>query len=377
MIADQKFYVQDDSDSLKRAFSSLTDTMRFLDRMEQLRVEISQLEEERNKKILAFDKMVSNISITVKDFEDVLGKEVVSELATQLSGFSKTATDIVRKKTEQYFDNALKEAKSAEVSQNTKTIKSLESFLAISPFPTLEATIRVSFSNGAYSARCNYRCINDIQYEFSLDTKKNPFFGKEFRLASIEKEVKLPISLGKSLLKKELVPEYEKFDQYVLTELEATETSLITDFSHPEKEATVRIVYSKSGTNPLATVTFKDTQMTVNVTSEPSLNRFLKSEILERAMDRLWLATSELERNKIALTALSCGGKDILSNFDCAEFFTSAWKIIAPALMNAIKEDAKVGNSINQSSLTERFVRDKISLLGDKSSTVLIMLGLE
>ena len=179
-------------------------------------------------------------------------------------------------------------------SEKTKTYKSIESFLSTSPIPVLEAVIRQKFSDGVYSARCNYRCANDIRYEFSLDTKKSSIFAQEFKISSLGYEVKLPISLGKSWLKKRPIPEYERLDQYVLSESEATEGHLIANFAHPERESQVRVVYSKQKgpSSPLLEINYKDREKNVHIIHEPGLNRFLKTESALKAMDRM----GEVER---------------------------------------------------------------------------------
>jgi hypothetical protein len=372
---------------LKQGFSSLVDAMRFSQRLDQLKKEIVSLDREREKKLLALENLLQDLSSRISDSRESLGKDYTYELSKQIPPFSKAVAENVTKKIELYYSRALKETRSLIDSEKTKTYKSIESFLSTSPLPVLDTVIHQKFSEGAYSAKCNYRCTNDIRYEFSLDTKKNPIFGQEFKISSLGYEVKLPVSLGKSWLKKGPTPEYERLDQYVLTEAEATEGHLIAHFAHPEREAQVRMVYTRqelSGSSPSQLeINYKDSERDVDITREPSLNRFLKIEGAVKAMERIWMAAAELEKNKkLGLIALSCKGKDVLEQLDVSDFFDVSWKIIAPTVMKAFKNSAPTDHlthpstSSSESPLDETYVREKVALLGESGSTVLIMLGL-
>jgi hypothetical protein len=379
MIAGQKIEIDSKSWSIKQSFSSLIDAMRFSQRYEQLKEEQISLELEREKKILALEKLIQDISSKIQDSEESLGKDYAFELSKQIPPFSKAAADNVRKKIEDYYNKALKEMKSWIESEKTRSYKSIESFLSTSPIPVLEAVISQKLLDGAYSARCNYRCENDIRYEFTLDTKRNTVFGQEFKISSLGYEVKLPVTLGKSWLRKGPTPEYERLDQYILTDSEATEGHLIANFAHPEREAKVRVVYSKheGSSSPLLEINYKDHERNVDILREPGLNRFFKTEAAVRAMDRIWLAATELEKNKIALTALSCNGEDVLQQLNTKGFIETAWKSLSPILMKTLKNSPPTSATISTGDmLDEAYVREKAALLGESGQTVLMMLGL-
>jgi hypothetical protein len=377
LISRQKMETEGRAWSIKQSFSSLIDTMRFSQRLEQLREEALSLELEREKKFLALEKLVQDISSKIQESEESLGKDYAFELSKQIPPFSKAATDNVRKKIEEYYSRALKETRSWIESEKTRTYKSIESFLSTSPIPVLEVVISQKMSEGAYSARCNYRCENDIRYEFSLNTKHDPVFGKEFKISSLGYEVKLPVSLGKSWLRKGPTPEYERLDQYVLTDSEATEGHLIAHFSHPEREAQVRVVYSKQdgSSSPLLEVQYKDRDRNIDILREAGLNRFLKMESLLKAMERIWQAATELEREKIALTSLSCNGEDVLQQLSAKNFIEAAWNSFSPILTKVLRNPSNDAVS-TPDGFDESYVRGKIALLGDSGQTVLMRLGM-
>jgi len=378
----QKSELASPIDPLKHEFSSLVDAMRFSQRTQLLRDKVKGLEDEKKKRLLSLDRLVQDITGTIQRSKEIIGQEHSSELTKQISSFSSIAIEQTKRKIDEQSANELKEYLSAVESERTKTFKSIEAFLVTSPFPILDKAISLKFVDGAYSARAVYRCVEEVQYEFSLDTKKSPIFGREFRLSAFEKEVKLPVTLAKSWLKKEPVPDYERLDQYILSSIEATEGSMIATYSHPEREATTKIVYSRQNSHSFLTVDYFDPEMKkVAVTAEPALNRFLDSEALEKAMERIWLATLELENNKIALTKLVSGGQDVLEQLDCLDFFARSWKVISQRVMQNIASarSNKKGSSPdteNSDQLDEKFVREKIALLGESGRTVLEVLKL-
>jgi hypothetical protein len=381
IIASDKLEIDREAKSLKQGFSTLVDAMRFSQRFEQLKQEILSLEREREKKLSALENIIQDISSRIQESRESLGKDYTFELSKQIPPFSKAVAENVRRKIEDYYTKMSRETRSLIDSEKTKTYKSIQSFLSTSPIPLFEAVIHQKLCDGAYSATCNYRCADDIRYEFSLDSKGNSIFGREFKISTLGYEIKLPISLGKSWLKKGPTPEYERLEQYVLTDSEATEGHLIANFAHPEREAQVRIVYSKpegSGA-PLLEINYKDHERNLDITREPGLNRFLKTEWLTKSMDQIWSAATELEKNKIALTALTCKGENVLEQLDTSDFFDACWKTIAPKVVKAFKASAPVGGAMTKAageSFDEDYVRAKVALLGEIGPTVLMILGL-
>ncbi len=174
----------------------------------------------------------------------------------------------------------------------------------------LDKVLSVKLIDGAYEARGAYRCADDIQYQFSYDTKKSRVFSKEFRLSTFEKDFRVPISLGKTWLRRDQVPDYERIDQYALISAESSETNLIVIFKHLEKESRLRVVYSKHDSHSSLSIAYTDSQRTVDITSTPSLNRFLDSGPLEKTMERLWLSIIESRKLQGWRYKTSLGGSE-------------------------------------------------------------------
>jgi hypothetical protein len=365
------------SRAIKQSFTSLTDAMRFAYHKEQLEAKIGEMEDRSKKGLADLDDLTVKIETLVKSLANEIGQDNLLELSSQISGFSHLAIEQTKAKVEQKSQTDLSDFKSQLDSEVTKTRHSIEAFIATSPFMVLDKVLSVKLVDGAYGARGAYRCADDIQYEFSYDTKKSRIFSKEFRMSTFEKEFRVPISLGKTWLRKDQVPDYERIDQYALVSAESSDTNLIVVFKHLEKESRLRVVFSKHDSHSSLSIVYADSQRTVDITSTPGLNRFLDSDPLEKTMERLWLAIIDLENYKAGVTKLVSEEVNVLDEkLDCFEFFAKAWKIIAPRIIQEMKSVGEIQNAADE-RLTVPYALERIGLLGENADPILEILELK
>ena len=365
------------SRALKQSFSSLTDSMRFAYHKEQLESKIGEMEAKSRKGLGDLDDLNVKIESLVMSLASEISPDTLTELSNQISGFSHLAIEQTKAKVDQKNQTDLSDFRTQLDSESTKTRHSIEAFIATNPFMILDKVLSVKLVDGAYEARGSYRCADEIQYEFSYDTKKSRVFSKEFRLSTFEKDFRIPISLGKTWLRRDQVPDYERIDQYALVSAESSETNLIVIFKHLEKESRLRVVFSKHDSHASLSIVYSDSQRTVDITSTPSLNRFLESDPLEKTMERLWLAIIDLENYKAAVTKLVSEETDVLDEkLDCFEFFAKAWRITAPRIILEMKS---AGDSQNASDerLTVPYALERIGLLGENADPILEILELK
>jgi hypothetical protein len=362
---------------LKQSFSSLIDAMRFAYHKEQLQGKIQEMEAKSKKGLTDLDELSTKIETLVRSLGKEIDEDALNELSTQISGFSHLAIEQTKTKVEQKNQGDLADFRAQLDSEITKTRHSIEAFVATSPFMILDKVLSIRLADGAYEAKGTYRCADDVQYEFSYDTKKSRVFSKEFRLSTFEKDFRVPISLGKTWLRRDQVPDYERIDQYALISAESSETNLIVVFKHLEKESRLRVVFSKHDSHSTLSIVYSDSQRNVDITSTPSLNRFLDSEPLEKTMERLWLAIIDLENYKTGVTKLISEEVNVLDEkLDCFEFFAKSWRIIAPRIIQEMKA---VGDSPNASDdrLTVPYALERIGLLGENADPILEILELK
>jgi hypothetical protein len=293
------------------------------------------------------------------------------------------AIDLTRKKIEDRYSVELKDSQLALEAEKTKTFKSLEAFLATLPFALLDKSINLRLLSGAYAANARYNCANNIQFEFSLDCKRSTVLSKEFTLTSSEGAIKVPVSLGKSWLKKDPAPDYEELDDYVLSIADVTEPHLAATYANPDKSSTITIINSKRDAHVSMTVDYVSSNTRTSITAEPALNKFLDSEQIEKSSEALWKSILELENYKIDLVKLISDGKPVFEEgkLDAQRFLAKAWGIIEPEVEAGLREGNSVGEGDLASSgrkavLDRTFVREKILSLGESGNALLVSLKL-
>ncbi|MDA4127293.1 MAG: hypothetical protein OK452_08870 [Thaumarchaeota archaeon] len=386
MSSEEKLVQPETKRIQKQAFSSLIDAMRDAQRMHEREDKIREIEETHKRQLAALEKLREEITGVVLSHKDILGKELAGDLENQVSSLSLVAIDLTRKKIEEKYSTMLKDKDNqiALESERTKTFKSIEAFLANLPFSLLDKAINLKLLNGAYAANARYNCENNIQFEFSLDCRRSTVLNKGFTLTSPDGEIKVPISLGKSWLKKEPAPDYEGLDHYVLSAAEVTEPHLAATYVYPEKSSTISIISSKRDSHASLTVEYVLSGSRTNITSEPALNKFLNSELIDKSSEALRRSILELENYKIDLVKLISDGKAIFEEgkFDLQQFLAKAWRIIEPAVVAAtLREGGPVGEGDAVSSEREEvfdrtFVRQKIISLGESGNALLVSLKL-
>lgn len=357
----------------------MVDSMRYLQRSRELDHSIAEATDAIGNRLLGLETLKVDITEAIEKLKDSLGEARVQELSKQVMGFTTIAVDQMKEKITNESRSHLDQLVFDSKSERTKTVKSLEAFLAVAPLTLVERSIIVGFKDGAYSASARYRCEDEIQYEFSLDTKASPFFRGVFRLGQFDRALKIPVGLGKSWLKKEPVPDYQRLDQYVLLGAETTESSLIAECVDTEKDSRLKIVYTRQGTHSSLTLQYSQGGATTDVTGEPSLNAHLDSDAFIRSMERLWLGINDLERRKIALTKIVCNGKSILEDLDCADFHEKSWKAIAPKLKEIVNKSSSVNDdqlARENELLDAQSIREKLKVLGPQAGQVAALLGL-
>ncbi|MHB8565547.1 MAG: hypothetical protein ACYC7D_04325 [Nitrososphaerales archaeon] len=361
--------------ALKQTFSCLVDAMRFAYRKDELEQKIEEIQTISVRSMSSLDELNQSIADLIRSLNATVDHDAVKDLGNQITSFSLLAIEQVKSKLKDKISAELSTQQSNLNSERTKTFKSLEAFIITSPFPIRDKITKLKVVDGAYEARGTYNCFEDIQYELTYDTKKSRILSSELRLSAFEKDIRIPISLGKSWLRKEQVPEYERIDQYFLESAESAESNLIAIFKHVEKDAKIKLIYSRIDRHSTLSVEYADSQKSTDITATPGLNKYLNSEPLERAMERLWLAIAELENNVSGLAKLQSDGRDVLEKLDCFPFFAKSWKMIAPRVTTEIKSGGD--NARPEGRLNEAFVREKLATLGKEAAVMLETLGLK
>ncbi|HME18550.1 MAG TPA: hypothetical protein VKF15_02305 [Nitrososphaerales archaeon] len=383
MSSEDKLAQPESKMNLKRTFSSLIDAMGDAQRMHEREDKVREIEETNKRQVAALEKLPEEITRVMLSLQDRLGKELAGDLEKRVSSLSLVAIDLTRKKIEERYSTEIKDNQLALESERIKAFKSMEAFLATLPFSLLDKSVNLKLLDKVYAANARYNCANNIQFEFSLDCKRSTVLNKEFKLASPEGEIKVPISLGKSRFRRAPTPDYEGLDHYVLSVAEVTEPQLAATYVYPEKSSTISMINSKRDSHASLTVEYLSPETRINITSEPALNRFLDSEQIDKSSEALRQSILELENYKVDLVKLVSDGKTIFEEgrLDVQQFLAKAWEIIEPEVEAVLREggsvsEGDVASSEREEVLDLTFIRQKIISLGESGNALLVSLKL-
>ena len=361
------------------SFASLVDSTRYAKNRSEIMGKIEETKSRKEKTSQDLDRLCDKFSVEIHTMAEAIGSEWTEELSKQVVSFSNAAIQLIKEKVEVQTKKQLEEYLSLAEMEKAKSVKGLEAFLSTSPLRLLDRVIAVRLLEGAYYASARLQCYGEIGYEFLLDSSSSNLFSKELRLSEYMKsEIKIPVRMGKSWMKKDPVFDYVRLDQYILTSAEATASTLITSYSDPGGDSKIKVVYSRrEGSNPFLTVEYVEKALNVNVTSNPALSSRLDVETISNNMERVWLGINDLEQHKTALVKLTFRQKDILQNLDDNEFFDECWTALAPRIADAIKKSPIGSNAgLGSGRIEERAVRERLKLLGRQGESILRTIGL-
>jgi hypothetical protein len=376
MLPSQSYSTQAQVRSAKQAFGSLVDSMIYVQRTRELERKIEETTEQAEKRLIALETFKVDVSDNISKLKQVLGEARTAELAKQIVGFSSTAVDQMKQKVNLENQSQISLLESDAKSEKTKAIKSLEAFLSTSPLPIIDRAIEVNLQDGAYASKVRYRCLDNIEYEFALDTRYNPYFKAQCLVGTLDRTLRVPVALGKSWLKREPVPDIRSLEQFIITRVEATETSLIVQCSDQDGQSEVRIVYTRSGDHVSLSVFFTANGATVDITSEPGLNAHLSSDSFSRVMERIWLATNDLEKRRITITKLIFENHSLLENMDSKEFFLKCWGAISESVRETMRLSSEKRVSFDE-TLDRPYVKERLKALGPEAVEIADLIAVE
>lgn len=370
MLPSQSYSSKAQGRSIRQAFTSLVDSMLYLQRLHELERKREESKEHAESRLIALETLKVDVAEDIAKLKDVLGEARTNELSKQIGGFSTTAVEMMKQKMNQEAQKQLATMDSDYNSEKTRAVKSIEAFLSTSPLSVIDRSIEVTLQDGAYAAKARYRCQDSIEYEFMLDAKVNTFFKGQLRLGVFERNLRIPIGLGRSWLKKEPVPDYRSLEQFVVTYAEATETSLVVESSETEGADRVKLIYSRHGDHASLTLQYSQAAGTIDVTQEPGLNIHLDSDAFIRTMERIWIAMNDLEKRKVAITKIMCENKSLLETLEFSEFFDKCWK----ATSSSVREAMRLAPQDDPEALDKTFVIEKLKSLGSEANDISEML---
>lgn len=325
-----------------------------------------QAEAKRNfeRQLGAIDEIQGRIAEVFET--EKLDSDVAEPLAKAVNDFVSAATQQSRGKVREKQKRTLEGLSAEADSFKLKSVKSLESFLAVTPLPVLDEEIDLDFSGGSYASHANYKCAGQIEYEFLLNTANSVLFKSDIASSAAWKGLRIPVRVSKAWLKKEPVPDYEKLDNYALARARASKNHLSAKLTNQATMASASIVFSRSNTDSFITVEYEDRAGKIDATGEPSLNRHLDLASIKQAMERLLNAMMRLDGDKLKLVKLACADEDILATLNCYGFMQRVVGVYA--------QSDETARAIR--GLDPRTTAGRLKLLGEKGKVISAALGL-
>jgi len=345
-------------------FTELADAVRYSQNWGR---SIKEQDETRTRAAEQLEELEGLAGRISKSFDDLhLDVEDSESLSRKVNEFAALAIQQAKDRINAKLKDALEDSASESRSQELKAKRSLESYLAATPLPVTDEEVSLELSDSSYTAKAEYKCPGDIEYEFLLNTASSPYFRGEFTFLGVRKGVKLPVRLGKTWLRKEPVPDFEKLDDYALSKARASKNSLEAAFVNHGTNSAVSLVFSRSGNDSFMTVEYSDDRGKVDVTGEAALSKHLDLPLMKGAAGRLLDAILDLRKDKLQLSKLESAGEDILSTLDCLGFMQRAVLVLVQS-----KESMAAMSKVNPKMAIER-----LKLLGPGGTKIMETLGL-
>ncbi|MGC8609312.1 MAG: hypothetical protein ACP5UV_05535, partial [Thermoplasmata archaeon] len=129
----------------------------------------------------------------------------LDETRSKIIDFATLAIQQVKEKIgkqSKYDADTLKQKMDSDIN---KAMGSLTLFLSNDPFKIIDYTLYLKNVNSSYDAHINYRCEDNITYDFTLNSGLIPDLKSNlYPSAIVKKGLKIPVRKGKSIMSQEM-----------------------------------------------------------------------------------------------------------------------------------------------------------------------------
>ncbi len=271
-------------------------------------------------------------------------------------------------------------------SENRKT---LESFFIYDPVPILNKKYTVKIAEKGYSSKVQVDCEGNISCIFYIASSELPFWKNHLKSRDFVKSVEIPAKMKKPFLKKELVPEIVKIDDYYLTDLDLTGKQLEVVFRKGIDTDSDRFRLKMDFTDEFSVHVFHadegDIEKSINAV--PELKNELNVLRLRELGEQIIKETDELYIKKQRLENIYLSGIDVLKENRVFGLMENVAEIFAPTVADiekhspskeelSLKEEDESGKR-REIYLKKSEVRDKLDAIGDKGMKLFQVLGIQ
>lgn len=364
---------------LKQVFTELEEAVLNADRASGCKVELQDLQArkeghlKREKRILDDVRAVLDTYIREENFEAfrMYYDSILGYVGSSLETYEATLSD--------YLSRDIAKKEEEIESYRVKSVRSLETFLSRDPMDPIETEINVKYQEGGYEARYKAVCQKEVEYEFILNASEVEFLKNRLEGSVLVKGIKLPVRFAKAWVSKDPVLDYEKLDDYFMSQASISDNQLFVTFTNDETGSEFKFHSSVSDGAAFLEVDYKDSLQSVSLTTQPALNSNLNRDSLNELMNHIRTALWFLKDHKLRLVKISLRSVDVISNLKVTDLFYSILEIlsqkISPELAKAIAETGTESHG-DEKPLNREFVASRLAMLGDRAQTVSAILGI-
>lgn len=362
--------------SLKQTITHLFDAVRYSAHAKELESAASDTEGRLELELSKLESQTEELSNLVSNMKNEPA-EALKELSHQLEEFLASAKEQAEEKLRRAAREELEEHRRGVASEKDKALKSLEAFLASDPLPIVESQVQVRLNEGVYEARSRYECEGGMKYDFRLAAQNSRFFHRELILSEFGYELRIPVRFSRAVLKKSRVPGFERLDQYVLSNAEATGKKVRANFQKMGNGASLKVMTTGDEEADFMGLEYADRAEAVNVMNDPALSQHVDMASIRKASGELARELNDLAKKKVALLRLSLNGEESLEDLDYNKILELVLRVLGPGYRSVVSGLSKLSpGSEAGEGLTLGFIRERLKILGSMADKVSVSLGM-
>ncbi len=360
-------------DLLNRISTLLADSVKHSELSRKASAGAELKEREWVDAVSTLDGLGEQISLMVKKYDEEHTGLELADFRRQVNEFVAAAIEQKKAVLAKVAQAEKKELEQSAASERVAATKSLEAFFMQNTLPVSSKTVFVKFDGSSYEARAKYRCPQELEFEFLLDASASREFRSPLMFSQFARDVRVPVRMSKSWLKREGVADFARLDKYILASAEVTPITTTVVLEPPEETSSVTFVLSTLEGNQTLTAEYRQGEQSSEITSEPALNKFLKRDVIIDSLISMRKLVCSLEGHKIKLTKLSVAGENLIEDGDYSAILITISRAISEGFKEALK---KVGGDATLSAAAEQ-VRAKLESLGEQGKAALEIMGLD
>ncbi len=364
---------------LKQVFTELEEAVLNADRVNDCKMELQDLQArkeahiKREKRILDDVRAVLESYTKEENFEafKVYNDSILNYVGSTLETYEAALSDFLSK------DIAVKEAEIE--AYKAKSVRSLETFLSRDPIDSIETEINAKYIEGGYEARYRSVCQKEVEYEFILNASEVEFLKNRLEGGTLVKGLKLPVRYAKAWVSKDPVLDYEKLDEYYMSQASISDNQLFVTFVNEETGSEFKFHSSVSDGATFLEVDYKDSLQAVSLTTQPALNSNLNRDALNEMMNHIRTALWYLKDHKLRLVKISLRSVDVISNLKISDLFYTILEILSPKISTELAKvisESGTNNEDEDKTMNRDYISSRLALLGERAQTVCALLGI-